>query len=226
MRNKVEVMKNIRFIIPMVAAGIGVVVACLILFTGINDVVDDKEINNWAWGDFKLAGTCPVAKFPIPVNPKIKEEKEVVGFWNKALSKPVFVVKEGGISTRIATSKHPKFTEYCELVKLGDGSRAEQNWPHTFAWTDFTGRLKRWKIWVYICLEKYHKAIKMMNTPISTKVKLLGLKGLLMHEYGHLLIGPGHPKYADLMSPAQSLTRLHVHTRALIEKTLIEPCSR
>lgn len=219
---------NLKYIIPVIAAIVGLVVLCLILFTGINDVVDDKEINNWKWGKFAVAGSCPVKTFPIPIRPapelEAGTEAQIV-YWNHELSKPVFVMADKGVPVVPAPKSHKKYKEYCRPVILGDGSNALQRRPHTFAWTEFRGKPRSWRQVIYVCLEKYKNAVQLMSTPVAASIKKLGLSGIIRHELGHLLIGPGHPKYADLMSSGQQLIRLHAHTRALIEKTLIKPCS-
>lgn len=203
------------------------VVICFMFLIPACKCVDKGEIASWKWAGFPVAGICPVNKFPVPVNPTLDHPAELAAIrsLNKSFSVPVLVIdKKNGIPILVATSKHPKYKEHCEPLKLGDG-RGAQEFGHIFSWTEFRGSPGKWDIKIYICLEKFNKGIKLMQTPIAQRAKEIGLYGYIKHELGHLLIGPGHPRaYAELMSKSQRINALHYHTKTLIEETVIKQC--
>lgn len=203
------------------------VVLCAMFLVPACKCVDSCEIAKWKWGDFPVTNVCPLNKFPSPINPTlgIAAETKAINSWNKSLSVAPFVIdKKNGYPILKATSKHPKFAEYCELMKLGDG-RKGQNFGHVFAWTDIKGRPGQWDIKTYVCLEKFYAAIKLMNTPAAQRAKIIGLYGFIKHELGHHLMGPNHSRtYAELMSKQQQNNSIHYHTKALIEETVIKQC--
>ena len=188
---------------------------------------DENEIKNWSWGGVQLNNQCPVNKLPIEINPasSLREATEkAIDAWNKEFDTKLFIITQTGYPVKEATSDLDYFYK-CEPIKLGDGANPGQNFKHVMAWTEFEGTLGAWDMKTFVCLEKYNKGVKLMNTPAAQRIKYLGLYGIIKHELGHYLIGPDHPKaFAELMSEDQEINAIHFHTKQIVLKTVVEVC--
>jgi len=189
---------------------------------------DQKEIDNWTWGPHSIKGICPLNECPIKIWPEvaIEETKMAIDAVNNDVGKTVLQLHELGFPVRKATPLVVGYHRYCDPVRLHDGLERGTKFPHSYGWTHFEGKPGKWKVIIYLCIEKYYNAIELMNTPAAQLAKEVSLYGYIKHELVHPLIGPGHPSsYAQLMSKNQRITAMHHHTKELIRQTILSRCN-
>lgn len=178
------------------------------------------------WGKFKFFEPVDrMAKYETARHKKIHTDLVKKGH-NRVFP---FVVE-----LRDAPQSEKKFRGLCELLKLG---AAEDFQSMSMARTEFKGKVVLggryiYRVVIYVCLEKYERGIKLMNTPVAQKLKEFGMQGVLRHELGHLLIGhiggsdkQGHPSwYGDVMKGMNQ--GINYHTIELIRQRVYTPCKK
>lgn len=204
----------------------------LCLITIFSCKSDAEIIRDHKWGDISLWSSdgksrlCPLNEFPVKVwaeNAALRISLEAATKqWNKRLGREAFVLDRNGFQVLIATPSEEMYPTYCEPVLLGQTEGTEM------AWVEFSGGLRQWNIRIKVCLKKYFDAVALMSTPIGQKIKERGLYGILLHEIGHLLIGPNHLNHltTNLMSASNTNNYISDFTVRLVKETAIQPCAR
>lgn len=198
-------------------------------------------IENWEFSH-AAAKTCPpFGKYPIPVcnatGRYTMAWTEAVVEWNKETSAmgfgDVFVrdcKNPKAIKIRPAAKSYYKTGRACEHLRLGE----TKFWPDYYGWVQFTHKPYHEGTHIYICTDKYDRGVELMKTKAAEELRKIGIKGILKHELGHLLLGAvgskgdktAHVKYGELM--AKSIVNLSVSstTKDILRKKVFNACKR
>lgn len=230
------------WILPLV---VGVVMGVVIY--NVTDLSAKKKrvVREWDYGKYSV-GKCVFGVLPVPIRNCLgstygqpcKESSRhredfhlALEIWKKGLGeqayKEVIAVREDNkkpfIGIYANTAKQEAMDQVCAPVYRDLDSFLQSN---TFGVTIFPNRPGYPDSRVVVCLNKYDKAVAMWRTKVRDDLKRFGMRGILAHEIGHLLIGPNHVKhFGMLMSPEPLVAEVAETTKKIVEQS-ITACSK
>lgn len=105
----------------------------------------------------------------------------------------------------------------CELYNMNSAYHID-----TMGWIEY----RVFGAEIYICVEKFAHVVSFPKSSLARHLRRIGLRGFIMHELGHVIVGPYHIDDGSLMSSRPLHTMLTKPLEILIKSRVIEPCRR
>ena len=197
--------------------------------------VSNSEIENWSFGNGANA-TCPLfGGFPILVYSGLQQKynddvNAAIARWNKVaveLGVPMFFTRKETDAPKatVMVVIAPESEELCEHLKLGVGADFQNS---TFAYTEYKIGAAGWSgARVSVCVAKYEAGLLLTHTAAAQQLREMRMYGILLHEFGHLLIGPEHlGVYGEIMKPSPRTQAISWQARELLRIRVVEACAK
>lgn len=220
-----------------------VAVGGVVLVIVLNLLFSKREVEDWDFGK-KFVEECPfLGAYPLLLKNELPERykpfllqavKEINQEVGKKLGMgKVYKLHTGSlrpfqvvVKVRAAPKSYGAFNKLCEPFKIANKSDVTQAGAVAafhVKWKDGLPVMAT----IFVCVEKVKKGMLLMRSPVASRLKMLGWKGILKHELVHGIIGNRHPGWGgELMVTSPTLTTVSEHTLKIIGRHVVPVCKK